>query len=115
MPLYHVQVYMPALNMPKGQFKLIYSEHAKREAARDRYGKINAPMFLNPSDYQVVEVETDNNKNVRKIVYRGYLDSKRDIAIVVIPQGSAMFVKTVWVNLNTDKHGTLDHSKYDKR
>lgn len=116
MPLYHVQVYMPAsLQFPKGEFALKYTEHAMREANRDRYGKIAVPAKLNTYQYRIIEVETDVQQNITKIVYKGRYDRDRDLVIVAIPNGQTMTVKTVWINEKFDNHRTLDRNKYDKK
>lgn len=115
MPLYHVEVFMPRVVLPRGKFILKYTQHAIRAAQTDRYGNIPLPTHLNTNLFRVIEVETDNNKNVRKVVYKGMLDEKRDIAIVCIPDNDMMVVKTVWANECTDKHATLNRDKYDKR
>ena len=112
MPLYHKDVYMPTgLKLPTGTMLLEYGGHARREAFEDRYGKIDLPTAIDFSQFEVIEVETQG-KNVTKVLYRGTLDSRRDLCIVIIPK--RRFVKTVWVNLKSDKHRTLDTTKYDK-
>jgi hypothetical protein len=112
MALYHSDVYMPqGLKLPSGTMLLEYGSHARREAMSDRYGHIKLPTSIKFEDYKVIEVEVINGK-VQKVLYRGKLDEKRDLCIVIMP--AKRFVKTVWVNLNNDKHRTLDASKYDK-
>lgn len=117
MPLFHVQVYMPAsLTFPKGEFALKPTEHAMRAAQNDRYGQITIPKTLHTSQYRIIEVETGPNNNVMKIVYKGRYDSNRDLVIVAIPQtNNLMIVKTVWINMKNDRHSTLDKSKYSTR
>ena len=45
--------------------------------------------------------------------FREYaMDALRDICIPVIPRFGHLFAKTVWVNLSSDKHRTLDRTKY---
>lgn len=112
MPLYHTDIFIPTdLKLPKGTIFLNYSRHAKRAAISDRYGHIPLPDAINLSDYKVIEVEVIEDE-VTKVLYRGQLDEERDLCIVLIPSSS--FVKTVWVNLRSDTHRTLDTSKYVK-
>lgn len=108
--LYHKDIYMPKLPMPNGIFKLEYSEHAKREAFRDRYGAIRLPSQLITQDATIIEVEVINRKPT-KILYRLPYDINHDIMLAVKP--GEWFVKTVWINRKSDNHRTLDRSKYD--
>lgn len=113
MPLYHAEVFMPQLSFPYGTFQLVYGHHAQRAMQNDRYGRINAPQIIDTRKAKIIEVETDNNQKIQKIVYRTPLTARYDIVIVTIPQkGGTMFVKTVWINERLDLHKTLDASKY---
>lgn len=113
MPLYHVDVFMPELSMPKGKYNLEYTAHAQRAAQSDRYGSIELPYILNTSSYEVIEVETDSNRRVIKIVYRRVATRTHDMCIVCVPENDTkMVVKTVWLNHYKDKHKTLDKTKY---
>lgn len=113
MPLYHKEVGIPAINLPKGKYRLDYGSHARQEATQDRFGEIELPEFLDADSAEVIEVEVERGI-VQKILYRFKLDGQRDVCMPVIPRTGAMFVKTVWVNLRSDKHKTLDRSKYAK-
>ena len=90
---------------------LDYSPHALDAALDDRYGNIvNLPKSLDTSKAQVVEVEMQGSKTT-KVVYRIPYNEEYDLIIVLIPD--RRFVKTVWLNKNSDLHNTLDASKYD--
>jgi len=114
MPLYHKDIGLPKVSLPTGQFTLDYSSHAREEAVVDRYGNIKLPRVIDTSKAEVIEVETDTSGKVSKVLYRMQLDERRDICMPVIPRGLKLFVKTVWVNLRSDRHKTLDRSKYAK-
>ncbi len=104
---YHRDVHLPfSLSWAA---MLNYSRHARREASRDRYGALSLPATLSTNDAEVIEVEVKNGKPY-KAVLRTAHDSKRDIVLVVLLDRA--FVKTVWCNLRSDAHNTLDTSKY---
>jgi hypothetical protein len=113
--LYHYLIGFPPSLKIKEQytFQLTYGNHALRAARTDRYGDIELPeRVVIPRNY-IVEIETANNKDVDKIVFRIPYEYREDLdlCLVVIPQSS--FCKTVWFNKSTDVHKTLDVKKYD--
>jgi len=112
--LYHVEVFMPKFHFPIGQFKLRYTTHAIKECNSDRYGIVIPPQTLNTEHCSVIEVETGERNEIIKIVYRQRLDANRDIAIAVDVTRQPWTVKTIWVNLRSDNHRTLNKSKYVK-
>lgn len=114
--LYHFEV-----GFPKGVEKNLkkigtvnnieYLFHAKKAAMNDRYGIIELPDTLNVAKSKIIEVEVLNNR-VTKMVFRTAYDNKFDIVVVMnLPDLS---VRTIWLNKRSDKHRTLDRSKYDK-
>jgi hypothetical protein len=111
--LYHSDIFLPGwFTAPTQRVKVDYGHHAKREALVDRYGEIALPAFVNLKRFRVIEVGVINGR-VSKILFRGKLDNERDLCIVLIPNDNRPWrCKTVWVNLNTDKHKTLDRSRY---
>lgn len=111
--LYHAEVGLPErYRHPACRVVLQYSLHALREARRDRYGMLDLPDYVNLANYETVEVEITRER-VSKIVVRGPMDDERDLVLVIIPKaGKPWFVKTVWVNLKSDSHKTLDRSRY---
>lgn len=127
--LYHEEIGFPEkFAAPDGRFPLEYSRHALNACLDDRYGKIPQLKFLNTKAMKIIELGVQEGK-VSKILYRGTLPcmqchqdntpqpncphEKRDMCVVVIPKANQpWFVKTVWINLQSDKHQTLDESKY---
>lgn len=112
--LYHFELGFPSSLVIKDQytFNLKYSLHALEAAKSDRYGKMKLPeRVVIPRNY-IVEVATDNNIDVNKIVFRIPYEYREDLdlCLVVIPE--TQFVKTVWFNKATDTHKTLDIEKY---
>ena len=118
MALYHADIYLPPVPLPRGQFALTYSKHAEQEARRDRYGYITLPAYLDTRIAKVVEVEIENGVAL-KIVYRFAFDASRDIILVVMPPAHKgrghLFVKTVWLNERSDNHKTLRSDRYASR
>lgn len=111
--LYHAEVGLPErYRHPNSMVPVAYSNHARRAAGDDRYGSIPLPGVLHLTRFETVEVEISGGR-VSKIVVRGPLDDTRDAVYVLIPNfGKRWFCKTVWVNLNSDQHKTLDKSRY---
>lgn len=110
--LYHADLGIPQnAQTQHGQMLLDYSPHALNAALDDRYGNIvNLPKSIDTSKAQVIEVEMNGSKTT-KVVYRIPYNEEYDLVMVLLPD--RRFVKTVWLNKNTDLHNTLDTSKYD--
>lgn len=122
--LYHREVFWPALVEQRvrevaeeADFHLCrYGFHAKRAAQDDRYGEIRLPLHLQINEQEVFEAEIDQDNSLRKFLVRTTLDQNRDMVLVFIPGGDgALFCKTVWINLKSDKHRTLKRQRYVKR
>lgn len=101
------------LKIASAQLPLKYSAHSLREAINDRYGVLPASAF--PQTFQgavwsLVEAETFNGI-LSKFVVRRVVDARRSLVLVIMVDGT---VKTLWTNLNTDKHSTLDKSKFSQ-
>jgi hypothetical protein len=109
--LYHADINMPErMKIPIFQGALKYSHHAKSEATGDKYGKLHLPTTFNPAVARLIEVEYDeHNHKVLKQVWRQKLDETRDLVLVIGENG---FVRTVWCNLRSDTHRSLNPSKY---
>lgn len=95
---------------------LTWSRHAMREAVRDRYGllpKEAYPFKFKLSDgWELVEVESEGNVLVTKIVVRRPVDATRSLVLAILLESPKEgTVKTCWTNLNDDNHATLDTSK----
>lgn len=110
--LYHSEVFMPpAYARPCFHGKLRYSHHAQAAAADDRYGQFKLPEQLDMRWADLIETEVADG-DVLKQVWRVPLDGSRDLVLAIQRGG---FVRTVWINLHSDKHNTLDRSKYQLR
>lgn len=112
--LYHFQLGFPKTLKIKDQysFNLTYGTHAMRAASTDRYGDMKLPeRVVIPKDY-IVEIETKDNVEVDKIVFRIPYEYKEDLDLCLVVIPSTQFVKTAWFNKATDTHKTLDVEKY---
>lgn len=117
--LYHRELGIPEwakrqiAALPK--LNLGYSQHAKRACLDDRFGAILNPLLVYfPVLDHVVEVETVQSQ-VIKFVVRVPYDAVRDLILAICVDKVAPnhgFVKTLWSNMRSDKHSTLDASKY---
>jgi hypothetical protein len=115
-------LYHKDLGLPKGfvppteRIEINYGSHpdshARAEAKADRYGEIRLPKTLSLHRMQVIEVGMECGR-VTKILFRGKLDDRRDLCIVLIPNGTKPWrCKTVWVNTKWDQHKTLNADRY---
>ena len=111
--LYHAEVRLPnGYRHPRFSVNVEYSNHARREAASDRYGRIVLDPFVDLSFFETVEVEITAG-TVSKIVVREAGHVERQRVLVLIPRkGQRWFCKTVWINVRSDSHKTLDRSRY---
>ena len=105
--LYHRNIFLP-VQLGFAAF-VRYSPHAIEAASNDRYGALTLPRVVSTQEAEVIELEVVNGK-VEKAVFRMKHDEHRDICLVVL-LGSCV-VKTVWCNVRTDDHKSLDTSKY---
>lgn len=94
---------------------LTYSRHSLTEALNDRYGVLESrhfPTVFNSGDgWQVVEVESFVPGKVDKFVVRKEVDARRSLVLVIDRTGT---VRTLWTNLNSDGHSTLNKERFDK-
>lgn len=112
--LYHVELGFPASLKIRDQysFNLTYGTHAIRAAQTDRYGSMKLPeRVVIPRNY-IVEIETRDDVEVDKIVFRIPYEYREDLDLCLVVIPSTQFVKTVWFNKDTDTHKTLDKEKY---
>lgn len=109
--LFHKDVFMPAsAKSPVFEGRLKYSNHAITASQNDRFGAIPLPEMFSVANAELIESElSDDGTVVLKQVWRQQLDEKRDLILAITRDGR---VKTVWVNLRSDKHRTLQTSKY---
>jgi hypothetical protein len=113
MALYHYQIGFPT-NMERrtGTINVTYSNHAKDAARNDRYGQARLAAVVNLDAARLIEAEVNAAGTLVKGVYRMQYDSQRDIVLVLLFDGRGAFAKTVWFNLRTDKHSTLQAWRY---
>lgn len=121
---YHKDIGFPTnLRRPAGEHSLSHTRHSREAAQNDRYGPfywlptlMNLPASNSRSDIKLIECDALADGTVLKAVYRMPYDRERDLCLVLLfdrGPGQAL-VKTVWGNLATDTHKTLDASKYDR-
>lgn len=98
-----------------GPLSLRYSRHSMQEALNDRYGTLPSrafpTSFLSSDGWELVEVESYVPGTADKFVVRRIADAKRSLVLVIQRDG---FVRTLWTNLNTDGHATLNLERFDK-
>jgi hypothetical protein len=64
-------------------------------------------------NYFLYEVETTMHDEVFKAVVRTSYDLDRDISVVfALSKKNELIVRTAWLNNKSDRHTTLDKSKY---
>ncbi|KWA83924.1 hypothetical protein WL29_21395 [Burkholderia ubonensis] len=110
--LYHKDVYAPdVIFRSPGVVRLRYSRHAEDAAFDDRYGDLTCYLtpYMDFDTAEIVEVELDVEGQICKRVARFQVEE--DLVLVVVASADG-FVRTVWGNLVTDRHKTLDRRKY---
>ena len=111
--LYHKDVGFPSdARLPKnftGVVRLNYGSHAREEAMADKYGNLKLPAILDIRKCEIIEIGVVGTM-ITKMVVRTAYSRELDLVIVFIPQTG--FVKTVWANKTTDKHTSLNKSRY---
>jgi hypothetical protein len=115
--LFHKEIGLPKIaeTLYGRKFCLTYSRHAQLQAVEDRYGVIDKPPFnLEVTKDNLIELETDKSNSITKVVVRLPYDKTRDVVVAFIPDYDLALVKTIWANLNSDKHFTLRKELYDK-
>ncbi len=114
--LYHSSIGIPEnVQLPCGRLVLRYSRHALRAAEKDRYGNLRTglPGDLLAHRAKLIEVETDDESGqLTKAVYRVNIARGIDLSLAVSPRHDRWFVRTVWGNLTSDNHATLNTRRY---
>lgn len=108
--LYHSDVYMPHITFKDMLVKVEYWPHAIKRADEKNIN-VSGYQYINLKHGKLIELETVNNQP-SKIVMRYKYNTQYDIILVILVNG--LQVKTVWLNSVSDKHDTLDASKYYK-
>ena len=111
--IYHKELGFPkeVQNLFGKTFSLSFSTHAKAACRNDRYGFIIPPTAITITPNNLFEAELEG-ANITKLAIRQKHTADKDISVVIIPEGLKGFVKTLWLNLSSDTHLTLDKSKY---
>lgn len=109
--LYHKDVFAPEKYFRSpGVVRLHYGHHAKAAAVDDRFG--NLSQYLRPyvdiDEAEVVEVEVTDGAVTKRVLR---IPVKDDLALVMVVMANG-FVRTVWGNLATDTHKSLDRGRY---
>lgn len=114
--LYSPKVFMPTLTLPSGEIRLTYSDHAIKAFISDKHFKPNMdmPTLLDLSKCSIIEVETNDNKKVIKVVYRTPNKNNKDL-VLAVKFTPKPIVKTVWFNDSSDHHATLDKNRYSRK
>ncbi len=110
--LYHAQIGFPVgVRLPKGIYILQYSQHALQAAQRDRYGNLTVglPDMIDMSKVEPFEIEVERG-SVSKMVFR--LPFQNGLDIVMVVRGKRVI--TVWGNERSDRHETLNSSRYQR-
>jgi hypothetical protein len=111
MDLYHADIRLPdGFRLPNRLVNLRWTRHAEGARLSDRYGLIPQIPVLNLGECRTIEVGMEAGR-VAKVVVRAELDDDADVVFALIP-GNVWTVKTVWINLRSDTHSTLDRSRY---
>jgi hypothetical protein len=108
--LYHYKIAMPKLHLPR-QIWLKYSKHALKAANEDGYGAIVLPAMIDTQASLLVEYEKRDGRPY-KLLFRMNYSPECDLLIAI---GEGGIVLTVWLNCKSDKHVTLDSSRYQKK
>lgn len=109
--LYHKEVYAPEVVFRSpGVMRLRYSRHAQQAAIDDRYGDLSEYLtpYLDFDYVEIVEVEMVEGQITKRVVRHQVTDD----LVLVLAVGADGFVRTVWGNLVSDRHRTLDRTKF---
>jgi hypothetical protein len=111
--VYHKAVWMPE-NLKRLAFtiKPKLTKHAKREAATDKLGYIRLPNSIRVDHCNIIEVYTNNQGQIEKLLIRQPHDALNDACLIIKPDG---LIITCWLNRRTDSHKTLDTTRYAKK
>ena len=91
---------------------LLYSTDKHGMTMRE-LDRIIDELMANKRNFYLYEVETTIHDEVFKAVVRTSYDLDRDISIVfALSKKNELIVKTAWLNNKSDRHTTLDKSKY---
>lgn len=125
--LYHAEVFFKDWfeEVAVDLFNTNYSRHLRNHFAHDRnktrysmtedkLTSIIEELISGERDYYLYEVEVEEPLFMVKAVIRTSYNDTHDVSIVFAFDNNDYNVRTAWINAKTDKHYTLDKSKYWK-
>ncbi len=116
MLLYHKDIGFPeSLVINETIFNLGYTNHALKRKHRESGNVLVLPQVVKMTTNNVIEIGTEDNKNISKVVLRIAFDKRQDMVLVLKPyfDKKKATVITFWLNSKQDKHSTLDKTKYN--
>lgn len=117
MKRYHFLLGLPDVPLPEGYIALSHTNHAKEQAATDKFGPLHLPKTITASRFKVIEVTTYDDGSLRSVVLRGDSDKPEvDLVLVLRPTKakSVWRVVTCWGNSIYDDHPTLRTAVYER-
>ncbi len=110
---FHKDVFLPKLRLPNVARKLEYTRHALNAAQDDKYGDLTSflPLELNFAECELVECRLEGNR-VTQLLLRVNVAVGLDLVLAV---GVGNRVYTVWGNLTSDQHRTLNQNLYETK
>lgn len=112
MKKFHAELGFPStLIIPdRKELKLFYTYHALSASKTDRYGVIKLPETIVLNKSEIIEIESFDCVISTKVLIRTSYSDDCDLCMAILLGENK--VKTVWLNKKSDKHKTLDASKY---
>jgi hypothetical protein len=114
---YHRDIGIPSnVTVPQREIFCEYTGHADRERENDRYNYIPKLDKVDLRECQVIEVSVSGGRVSKLLVRVPHPSSNQDDIVMVMRPGEhkkqPWTIVTNWVNRRSDKHRTLDRSKY---
>lgn len=109
--VYHKDVYAPeSVFASPGVTRVRYSSHAVQAAEDDRYGDLSRYLrpYVDINEAEIIEVEVLGGVISKRVLRVPVAD---DLVLVMVVKADG-FVKTVWGNLASDTHKTLNRSRF---
>jgi len=114
--IYHTAIGWPdTIIIPERTFKLKYSKHSEVRAIER--GKVrDLPTEIKLTKNNIIEIHTDNNKYIRKVVIKEKYNKKKNLILVLKLKYKTKraIVMTVYYNDRNDSYQKLNKRKYNK-
>lgn len=110
--LYHKDKYMPGAIKGGRITNLQPTDHAIKASKSDRYGEFNLPAEVEFGRDDVIEAEVESGRVTKLVIRKPYNNILDRIIVIREIRGCARII-TAWLNRNSDKHNTVDLSRYD--